>query len=130
MALHLSIRDLLVASYACLPGHALDYERLKQDYPWIEFIGLVGFDTHRQEFVLVEVKNDETSTHDQRALSTREQEILRLVIEGCTNAQIARELNISENTVKAHMQSIFAKLKVSSRTQAAMHAVQHGWVTG
>jgi DNA-binding NarL/FixJ family response regulator len=66
---------------------------------------------------------------EERELSKREQEILQLVVKGYTNAQIGLKLNISENTVKAHMQSIFAKLKVRSRTQAAMHAVQQGWVS-
>jgi DNA-binding NarL/FixJ family response regulator len=106
----------------------VNYEQLKRDYPWIEFIGLVGFDISCRKFVLLEIGHQEQAPEEgDTGLSKREQEILQLVVEGYTNAQIAQKLVISENTVKAHMQSIFSKLKVRSRTQAAMYAVQLGW---
>lgn len=53
------------------------------------------------------------------ALTEREEEILALVAEGQSNAQIATALNLSENTVKFHLRNIFAKLGVSNRTEAA-----------
>ena len=106
------------------------YNRLERDYPGVEFIGLVGFDTQRQEFVLVEIDNVVGNNGEHKALTAREQEVLRLVARGCTNFQIAKKLAIAENTVKAHLQNIFAKLKVRSRTEAAIHATQRGWVTG
>lgn len=53
------------------------------------------------------------------ALTEREEEILALVAEGQSNAQIAATLNLSENTVKFHLRNIFAKLGVSNRTEAA-----------
>ena len=52
--------------------------------------------------------------------------MLALVVEGLPNKLIARRLDISEKTVKAHLTSIFRALGVDDRTQAAMWAVRHG----
>jgi DNA-binding NarL/FixJ family response regulator len=53
-------------------------------------------------------------------LSRRQQEVLRLLANGGTNKQISRQLNISAGTVKVHLESIFHRLQVNNRTQAAM----------
>jgi DNA-binding NarL/FixJ family response regulator len=58
-------------------------------------------------------------------LSPREQEVLLLVRKGRANKQIARELGISERTVKAHLTNIFSRIGVSDRTQAALWAERH-----
>jgi DNA-binding NarL/FixJ family response regulator len=60
-----------------------------------------------------------------RRLSGREEEVLRLVASGLANKQIARRLEISERTVKAHLTNVFAQLGVSDRTQAALWAKEH-----
>lgn len=64
------------------------------------------------------------SSHVQ--LTTRETEVLRLVKDGLANKQIARRLDISERTVKAHLTSAFARIGVADRTQAALWAQRNG----
>lgn len=59
-------------------------------------------------------------------LSDRQMEVLERMIEGKSNKQICRELSLSEATVKTHVQAIFRKLDVNSRTQAVMAAIHHG----
>jgi DNA-binding NarL/FixJ family response regulator len=58
-------------------------------------------------------------------LTDREREVLLLVRAGLANKQIARKLEISERTVKAHLTNVFQRLGVSDRTQAALWASQH-----
>lgn len=60
-------------------------------------------------------------------LSDRESEVLSLLAQGFTNKDIAQALILSVRTVEAHLRGIFAKLEVSSRTEAALWAVQHGY---
>jgi DNA-binding CsgD family transcriptional regulator len=61
-------------------------------------------------------------------LSPRELEVLRLIAAGKTNREIAAALVISEHTVARHVQNIFAKLRLSSRTAATAFAFEHGLV--
>ena len=62
-------------------------------------------------------------------LTAREYEVLKLVVEGKSNQQIASELNISEHTSKAHVCNIIQKLVVDDRTQAAVKAIKEGLVS-
>lgn len=57
-------------------------------------------------------------------LTKRELEVLRLLVQGKTNPEIAKELFVSANTVKAHVGSIITKLEVSDRVQAVVKALQ------
>lgn len=66
------------------------------------------------------------STHAN--LTAREYEVLKLVVDGMSNQQIANELNISEHTSKAHVCNIIQKLVVDDRTQAAVKAIREGIV--
>jgi two-component system nitrate/nitrite response regulator NarL len=61
-------------------------------------------------------------------LSPREKEIIVKLARGDSNKEIARELNLSESTVKIHVQGILRKLNLASRVQAAVYAVEHGLV--
>jgi two-component system, NarL family, response regulator len=61
-------------------------------------------------------------------LSAREAEILRLVVKGMSNKEMAGELGLAEGTVRIHLSHIFEKLGVHDRTQAAVVALQRGFV--
>lgn len=62
---------------------------------------------------------------DSDKLSAREIEVLRLVGKGMSNAEMARELFLSEKTVKNHLTNIFRKIQVTDRTQAVIFAIRH-----
>lgn len=64
---------------------------------------------------------------DKDKLSAREREILGCLARGESNKEIARSLDLAESTVKIHIQNIFKKLNLSSRVQAAVYAVEHGF---
>ena len=58
------------------------------------------------------------------SLTDREREVLALLVAGCENAEIGRQMHLSASTVKHHVASILAKLGVASRTEAAALAVR------
>jgi two-component system, NarL family, response regulator LiaR len=61
-------------------------------------------------------------------LTPREREVLALLARGRANKVIARDLGVSERTVKTHVSNILGKLNLTDRTQAAVYAVRHGIV--
>ncbi|MGD0753353.1 MAG: response regulator transcription factor [Anaerolineales bacterium] len=61
-------------------------------------------------------------------LTERERQVLQLTAQGLANKQIAASLEISENTVKFHLSSLYAKLGVTSRTEAVRAGARRGWV--
>jgi len=60
------------------------------------------------------------------ALTQREIEVLNLIGKGCSNREIATQLNLSENTVISHVGRILSKLKLENRTQAALYSKRRG----
>ena len=70
-----------------------------------------------------------TMTNEEPILSDRQIEVLRAVAKGLSNQEIAKDLDISVNTVRVHLRNIFEKIEVQSRTEATMWAVQQGLVT-
>ncbi|OLC56099.1 MAG: hypothetical protein AUH85_07380 [Chloroflexi bacterium 13_1_40CM_4_68_4] len=63
-----------------------------------------------------------------RQLTPREREVLRLMVDGLANKEIAHRLDLSERTVKTHVSSVLGKLGVADRTQAAVLAVKSGLI--
>ena len=61
-------------------------------------------------------------------MTPRERDVLRLIVEGLANKQIAQRLGIGEKTVKTHVSRVLAKLGVEDRTQAAVLAIREGLV--
>jgi DNA-binding NarL/FixJ family response regulator len=61
-------------------------------------------------------------------LTLREIEVLSMLAEGLGNKEIARQLDISDNTVKFHLSSIFGKLGATNRTEAVMFGMRHGFI--
>jgi two-component system, NarL family, response regulator LiaR len=69
------------------------------------------------------------ATTQPECLTERETEVLRLLAQGRSNKDIARQLQVVEDTVKVHVKHILAKLGVQSRTQAVLHAMRLGLVS-
>ena len=74
----------------------------------------------------VQARLDETAARP--TLSKREVEVLELVLDGCRNKEIADTLSISQETVRVHLRTIFAKLDVHDRTAAVKVALRRGIV--
>lgn len=66
-----------------------------------------------------------TKSHFTNKLSKRETEVLKEMVKGKTNKEIANTLFVSEKTIKTHVSHIFSKLQVSDRTQAAIYAMEN-----
>ncbi|HEU5342828.1 MAG TPA: LuxR C-terminal-related transcriptional regulator [Ktedonobacterales bacterium] len=70
-------------------------------------------------------RQDRPEDNPHARLTRREREVLRLVAQGMTNAQVARELIVTPRTVNAHLTAIYGKLGVTSRSRAIRYALDH-----
>lgn len=69
------------------------------------------------------------SNRNKFGLTPRELDVTNLVVQGCSNREISRQLQITEETVKSHLTKIFDKVGMSSRLELAMFALDHNLVT-
>ena len=76
-------------------------------------------------------RGGESSSEDSliEPLTAREKEVLQLMAQGLANKQIALSLSISEHTVKFHLSSLYAKLGISSRTEAVRRGIELGLIS-
>ena len=77
-----------------------------------------------QKYLMRQVTGADAAPHSR--LTSREFNILKLIAQGKSNKEIALELHLTEGTVKGYASTVFDKLGVADRTQAALYAVEHG----
>jgi two-component system, NarL family, response regulator LiaR len=87
--------------------------------------GQVQLSPQASAYLMSEVR----ATAPQERLTERETEVLRLLAQGQSNKDIARHIQVVEDTVKVHVKHILAKLGVQSRTQAVLYAMRLGLVS-
>jgi DNA-binding NarL/FixJ family response regulator len=122
--------------FDAIRGGAAGY--LLKDTPSKELIAAIKGTIEGKSFVdpsiagkvLTMVASDKSSDHPSTtfSLSDREKEILNLISQGLTNADIAQQLFLTEGTIRNYTSEIFKKLGVSDRTQAAIIAIRYGLV--
>ncbi len=78
--------------------------------------------------MLAEVRRQGSNPAPERLITTREEEVLQLIADGCSTPEVAEQLFISQKTVKNHLASIYQKLDARDRTQAVLQAVRMGIV--
>ena len=101
---------------------------LLKDTPDDELAGTIRA-VHAGKQMLPPKVAEQLAARQQRAdLSERELEVLQLLTKGRSNKEIGVALFIGEETAKAHLKTLFKKLKVQDRTQAAISAIKHGIV--
>ena len=99
--------------------------------------GAAWFDAKVAQYVLNAATNDSVSSAKTKeieevkskqsdfALTTREKQVLELIVDGASNQEISKSLNLSVNTIKVHVCNILHKMSVSDRTQAAIKAIKY-----
>jgi DNA-binding NarL/FixJ family response regulator len=94
-----------------------------------ELYGAIAAVHAGRRYVLAEVAQDIAVHAAEEPLTSRELDVLGIVAAGKGNKAIARQLGVSEDTVKAHLRSLFSKLDVEDRTQAVVVALRRGIIS-
>lgn len=74
--------------------------------------------------LLDEIRKYDEHINNRNKLTNREEEILKAIVKGLSNKEIAEKFNITEQTVKNHIVNLFRKIQVTDRTQAAVYAIK------
>jgi DNA-binding NarL/FixJ family response regulator len=112
--------------YRAIQSGAKSY--LLKDMPTEHIVGTIRA-VHRGEAALPAAVASRLAARQRREeLTQRELEVLQMLTRGRSNKEIASGLFISEDTVKSHLKTLFAKLGVQDRTEAAIAAIRHGIV--
>lgn len=86
---------------------------------------------YAQQLTLADPQTHEKSgkKNIHQRLTRREMDVMKALLQGYSNKEIARELVISERTVQTHLSNIFSKMDVNSRTEAVLVAMRDGWIS-
>lgn len=112
--------------YQCLRAGAMAY--LLKGVPPEDLLEAIRAAHSGQKRIPLEMAVKLTERMSSPELTTRELDVLRLLVRGKSNKEIAGELNIEDGTVRAHCNNLFQKLEVNDRTQAAMAALRRGLI--
>jgi DNA-binding NarL/FixJ family response regulator len=93
----------------------------------IEYMGFLVKGNNKQAYIknIINCFMTDKAKNDKPKLSEREKEVLGLIAKGYSNKEIAKELFLSEKTVKNHVSNIFKKINVTDRTKAAIYAMEN-----
>ena len=122
----LSTYDMDEDIYRALQSGAKSY--LLKDMPIEEIVGTIREVFAGDASLPRHVAECLTKRSERQQLTEREREVIEALIKGRSNKEIASSLCISEDTVKSHLKTLFAKLHVRDRTGAAVEAIRHGIV--
>ncbi|MBI4495082.1 MAG: response regulator transcription factor [Chloroflexi bacterium] len=126
---HDTLAVLQAGAIGCLPAH-LTAEKLAVALRQAAR-GEVTLDPDLARALITSLARDPRPAASPReSLTQREREVLGLVCQGLGNKEVAQRLFLSVRTVENHLASIYAKLGVRTRTEAAVMAVQQGWGDG
>ena len=120
--------DVISALRAGADGYLLKDSEPEELLPAIKQVakGQQIFSPKLSQIMANALRNKTNDTSNKQAeLTSRELEIVKLIAQGKTNKEIARELNITEATVKVHVKNLLKKLSLKSRVEAALWAVSN-----
>jgi DNA-binding NarL/FixJ family response regulator len=99
---------------------------LAKELPAAELVAALEKVHLGERLVAIDLRSTESRAHRVIGLTPRETHVVALIAAGAPNKEIARQLELSMNTVKSHIRTAYRAMGVTSRTQAVLWAVEHG----